>query len=169
MSLPVAALGALIAALLETSVLTELAVAGIKPDLVFVITVVVAMVVGFEEALVWAVVGGLLIDAMAGRPLGATTLALLIVTGLATLAGRLTSPARSITVLAAVFVLSWIFQMLRPGHPGGDERHRSRRRAGDATVGHRSARCRRGRCRDRRHASVGTPLRAGRAAGMVTA
>ncbi|MEO7117928.1 MAG: rod shape-determining protein MreD, partial [Candidatus Limnocylindrales bacterium] len=92
--------------------LTELTVSGIKPDLVFVVAVVVAMVVSFEDALVWAVVGGLLVDAMSARPIGATTLALLLVIGLATLAGRITRNPRTVTVIAAVLALTWVFQVL---------------------------------------------------------
>ncbi len=110
MSMPVAAVGALLAALLETSVLSELSIAGAKPDLVFAMAVVVAMVVSFEDSLVWALVGGLLVDALTGRPLGATALALLIVTGIAALLSRVTGAPRAITVGAAAFVLTWLFQ-----------------------------------------------------------
>jgi len=112
MSLPVAAVGALLAALLETSVLPELTLFGIKPDLVFALTVVVAMVIAFEDALAWAVVGGVLLDAMSALPIGATTLALLVVTGMATLAGRMTGAPRLITVGVVVFLLAWVYQVL---------------------------------------------------------
>ena len=95
MSLPIAALGALIAALLETSVLTELSFSGIKPDLVFVLAVVVALVVGFEDALVWAVVGGLDAGRTRCRPMGSTTLALLVVVGMAALLGRVLGTPRA--------------------------------------------------------------------------
>ena len=62
MSLLIAAVGATIAAILETSVLTQLLVAGVKPDLVLATTIAVAVVLGFEQGLTWAVVGGLLLD-----------------------------------------------------------------------------------------------------------
>ena len=112
MSMPVAAIGALLAALLETSVLSELSIAGAKPDLVFALAIVVAMVVGFEDSLVWALVGGLFVDALAGRPLGATALVLLIVTGMAALLSRVTGAPRAFTVALATFVLTWLFQAL---------------------------------------------------------
>ncbi|MBA3435193.1 MAG: rod shape-determining protein MreD, partial [Chloroflexi bacterium] len=76
--MPIVAFGALLAALLETSVLSELSIAGAKPDLVFAVAIVVAMAISFEGSLVWVLVGGLLVDALTGRPLGATALALLI-------------------------------------------------------------------------------------------
>lgn len=110
MSMPIVAVGALLAALLETSVLSELSVAGAKPDLVFALAIVVAMVVDFEDSLVWALVGGLLVDALTGRPLGATALALLIVTGVAALLSRVTGAPRAATVGAAAFVLTWLYQ-----------------------------------------------------------
>lgn len=110
MTLPVAAIGALLAALLETSVLSELSIAGTKPDLVFTLAIMVAMVIGFEDSLVWALVGGLLIDALTGRPLGATALAVLIVTGMAALISRVAGSPRAVTVGAVAFVLTWLFQ-----------------------------------------------------------
>lgn len=112
MSMPVAVVIGSLAALLETSVLSELSIAGAKPDLVFVLAIVVAMVVGFDEAIASALVGGLLIDALTGRPLGATALAMLVVTGLAALVSRLARSPRSVTVGLATFVLSWPFQAL---------------------------------------------------------
>lgn len=112
MSLPIAAVGAVVAALLETSVLPELSIGGLKPDLVLVMAVVVAMVVGFEDSMVWALVGGLSVDALSGRPLGATALALLMVTGMASLIGRFTGTPRVLTVSIVTFALAWLFQAL---------------------------------------------------------
>ncbi len=112
MSLPIAAVGALLAALLETSVLPEVTIGGLKPDLLLVMAVVVTMIVGFEDGLVWAFVGGLLVDAMSGRPLGATALALLLVTGVAALIARFTGTPRLLTVSLVTFALGWLFQAL---------------------------------------------------------
>lgn len=108
--MPVAAVGALLAALLETSVLSELSIGGAKPDLVFALAIVVAMAVGFEDSLAWALVGGLVLDALTGRPLGATALALLIVTGMAALLSRVTGSPRALSVGAVAFILTWLFQ-----------------------------------------------------------
>lgn len=112
MSLPLAALGAIVTALLETSVLSELSISGLTPALVLVLVVVVAMAIGFEESLVWAVAGGILLDALSGRPLGATGLALLVVAGLAGLIARFTGSPRLLTVGLATFSLSWLFLAL---------------------------------------------------------
>lgn len=112
MSMPVAVVAALLAALVETSVLSELSIAGAKPDLVLVLAIVVAMVVGFDGSIVLATVGGLLIDALTGRPLGATALAMLAVTGISALISRLVRSPRSGTVGFVTFALSWPFHGL---------------------------------------------------------
>ena len=84
MTLPLAAVGALVAALLETSVLPELQIGGTKPDLVLVLAIVATMIMGVEDGLVWAFLGGLMLDVLVpGRPLVATTFVLLLVVGLA--------------------------------------------------------------------------------------
>ena len=112
MSLPIAAVGALVAALLETSVLPYLAVAGVKPDLVFVLALVSAMVIGVEDGLVWATLGGLMLDMLLVRPVGATMLALLIVVGLGIVVARLTGPSRIAVVTVTVLALTWVYQLV---------------------------------------------------------
>ena len=111
MSLPFAAVGALVAALLETSVFPYLSVAGAKPDLVFVLAVVSAMMVGVEDGLVWASLGGLMLDMLLLRPVGATMLALLIVVGLAVAIARVVGPNRIVITVLAVFSLAFVYQI----------------------------------------------------------
>jgi hypothetical protein len=112
LTLPFAALGALVAAILETSVFSELRVVGASVDLVLVLAVVATMIMGVEDGLVWASLGGLMLDMLIpARPLGATTLALLLVTGLAMLASRILGPSRTRAVVSA-FVLTWPFHVL---------------------------------------------------------
>ena len=110
MSLPLAAVGALLAALLETSVLPLMEVAGAKPDLVFVLAIVAAMMVGVEDGLVWAALGGLALDMLVDRPIGATMLTLLIVAGLGIVVARVLGPTRITVTVLTVFALTWVFQ-----------------------------------------------------------
>lgn len=112
-SLPLAAAGAVVAALLETSALPGLAIASAKPDLVLVMAIVSAMFAGVGQALVWASLGGLLIDLLVPeRPAGGTMLSLLLVTGVALAVARLAGNARwLVTVLLAV-VLTLVYQAL---------------------------------------------------------
>lgn len=109
MTLPLSALGALLAALLETSVAPELTISGAQVDLVLSLAIVAAMTMGADDALVWAFLGGLMLDMLIpGRPIGATTLSLLLTVGVALLAVRLPGPRRTLAV-ATVFVLTWLF------------------------------------------------------------
>jgi rod shape-determining protein MreD len=108
----IAAVGAFVAAIVESSVMTQLPIAGVKPDLVFSITIAVALVQGFEEGIVWAVIGGLTLDMLVpARPVGATTLTLLVVCGIALLVSRLTSPRMPVVVIT-VFGLSFVYQAM---------------------------------------------------------
>lgn len=111
MSLLFAAAGAVVAALLETSVLPQLTVVGVKPDLVFVLAVVTAMMVGVEDGLVWAFLGGLLLDVLSDRPVGATILSLLIVTGLAIAVARVLGSAPRAVVVGVVLLLTVAYQL----------------------------------------------------------
>ena len=112
MSLPFAAVAALVAALLETSVFSELRIAGAKPDLVFVLAVVSAMMVGVEEGLVWASLGGSMLDMLLLRPVGATMLALLIVVGIGIVVARVIGTNRTAVAIVATAVLTWAYQFV---------------------------------------------------------
>ena len=112
MTLPFAALVAVIAAIMETSVLAELPLAGATADLVFVCAVVAMLVLGVEDGLVIGFAGGLLLDvSVAGRPLGAATLALLLTLGIAFLASRAIGSGRRLSVIGLVLVLTPVFHI----------------------------------------------------------
>jgi rod shape-determining protein MreD len=78
--LPAAAV-ALVAALFELTVFPHLSVDGAHPHLVLVLGVIWTVAAGAESGLVWAFVGGLALDVLAPRPLGATAVALLLALG----------------------------------------------------------------------------------------
>jgi rod shape-determining protein MreD len=112
MSIPLAAVGALVAALLETSVVPGITSVG-KPDIVFVCTVVATMMLSVEDGLTWAFLGGLMTDfLLPGRQLGATSLALLLMAGAATVVARVFPQRRILTTVVTVFALSWVYQAL---------------------------------------------------------
>lgn len=113
MSIPLAAVGAVVVALLEVSVFPELTIAGVKPDLIFIFSVVATMMIGIEVGLTWAFVGGLMLDLLTpGRQLGATSLVLLLLAGAVILASRFLPQRRVLVATGAVFVLAWGFQVL---------------------------------------------------------
>ncbi len=112
MSIPLAAVGAVVAALLETSVVPGLTSVG-KPDLVFVFTIVATMMIGVEDGLTWAFLGGLMIDfLLPGRQLGTSALALLLMAGAATVVARILPQRRVLVTVLTVFALSWVYQAL---------------------------------------------------------
>ena len=116
MTLPLAALGALIAALFETTPLAELPIAGATIDLVLVLAVVATMTMSAEDGLVWAFVGGLMLDMLTpARPIGATTFTVLLVAGFAILATRFAPSGRRVLAVALVFVLTFLYHGLLLG------------------------------------------------------
>lgn len=113
MSVLAPAVGAVLAAILESSVLAHLQVGSVKPDLVFAMGIAVAMVLGFEAGVTWAFVGGLSLDLLLpGQVLGASALTLLLVIGLSLLVARVLWPPRLLFVALAAFVLTFVFHVL---------------------------------------------------------
>ena len=88
MTLLLAAVGATLTALLELSVGPYLRVGTAQPHLVLVVGIVVTVALGLEAGLVWAFVGGLVLDVLAQRPLGSTSFALLLCVGATALLAR---------------------------------------------------------------------------------
>lgn len=107
MTIPFAALVALFAALIEATVLPETPIVGATADLVLVVAVTATLVLGIEDGLVAAFLGGLLTDMLIPeRPLGAATLALLIVVGMAAAVARVAGPSRRWLAVALTVVLT---------------------------------------------------------------
>jgi rod shape-determining protein MreD len=113
LTIPFAALITLIAALLETTVLPELPIAGATADLVLICAATATVVLGIEGGLVAAFLGGLLTDMMiADRPLGAATFSLLLVLGVAILVSRLAGPNRRMLAVALTVILTPIYHVV---------------------------------------------------------
>ena len=112
MTLPFAALGAMVAALIETTVIPEMPIFGVQANLLLTLAVVAAMLMGIEDGLVWAFLGGLLVDMLTpARPVGATTFGLLVMVGLAVAAARFVGQSR-LAAIVIVFGLTWVFHLL---------------------------------------------------------
>jgi len=111
-TLPFAALGAIVAALLETTVMPEVAIFGVQANLLLTLAVTATVIMGIEDGLVWAFLGGLLVDMLTpARPIGATTFVLLVVVGLAAVSTRFTGQTRA-GALLLVFALTWVYNVL---------------------------------------------------------
>lgn len=112
MTLLLAAVGAVVTALIELSVVPYLRIGSAQPHPVLVVGVIVAIAVGLEAGLAWAFVGGLALDLLAPRPLGSTAFALLLCVGGASLLARSLVRLRPIVPIFAVFLLSIAFSMI---------------------------------------------------------
>lgn len=111
MSLLLAAVGATAAALIELTVVPYLRVGDAYPHLVLVLGVIWTVASGFEGGLVWAFVGGLVLDVLAQRPIGSTAFALLVAVGGAAVIARFLSRLRPLVPILAVAALSLVYSM----------------------------------------------------------
>src|SRR5262245_57799991 len=112
MTLLLAAVGATLMALLETSVGPYLQIFTAQPHLVLVVGIVVTVAVGLEAGLVWAFVGGLVLDVVVQRPLGSTSFALLLCMGATAVMARLFVRFRLLVPILATAVLSLAYSMI---------------------------------------------------------
>jgi rod shape-determining protein MreD len=96
-------LGLGVAALVQTSLLPPLAVAGVTPDLTLVLVVGWALLRGARSAALWALIAGLWLDLLSGGPFGMYTLGLLAAAAVAGLGGG--TVFRSHLILPIVMVV----------------------------------------------------------------
>ena len=111
MSLFVAAIGATVTAIFELTVGPYLRVGNAQPHLVFIFAIIWTVAIGLESGLVWAFVGGLALDILAQRPLGATSFALIVCVGIAASMTRPFIRIRPLVVAPAVALLSLVYSM----------------------------------------------------------
>jgi rod shape-determining protein MreD len=112
MSLTLAAVGAVVTALLNLTIAPLLQVAGAQPDFVLICAVVWTVVGGIEGGLIWAFIGGLMIDFLAPRPLGATAFTLLICVGGAALLARVLLQFKYVVPIIAVLLFGVVNALL---------------------------------------------------------
>lgn len=129
MSLLLSAIGATVAAVLDVSLSSRyLTIGNAVPHLVLVVGVIWAIAAGIERGIAWAFVGGIVLDAILGRPLGATAFALLVAVGAALLIAQPLVRLRLLAPVVAVPVMSVVYSVLiviltstgRPGAGLGD-------------------------------------------------
>jgi rod shape-determining protein MreD len=65
------------AALVQTTLLSRINVLGAQPNLMLLVVLLWSLVRGVDEGLVWAFLGGLMVDVLSGGPLAGTAIALL--------------------------------------------------------------------------------------------
>ena len=99
-------------AAMQTSLVPGIEVGPARPQLVLVWVVCWAVVRGRGEALPWAIVGGLLLDALSQMPPGSHLLALVLVAFLADLGHRVMQGSTALFAAAAVFAASIAYGVL---------------------------------------------------------
>lgn len=115
MNLTIAAAVAVVAALVEFTVVPYLKIGDAALHPVLVLGVVWVIVGGFETGLAWAFVGGLALDILGQRPLGASAFSLLIAVGAASLVGGVLGRIRLAAPVAATLIASLVYSMLLLG------------------------------------------------------
>jgi rod shape-determining protein MreD len=111
MILLLAAVGATVAALVESTVVPYLKIGESQPHLVFVLAVIVTAVGGVDRGLTWAFVGGLVLDSLTQRPIGSTAFALILCVGATSIIARGLKRLRPIVPIVATLLLSLVFSM----------------------------------------------------------
>jgi rod shape-determining protein MreD len=111
MRLLLAVIGAIVAALLEE--FPYLSIGDAHPHPVLVFGIIWAVAAGLEGALAWAFAGGIVLDALASRPLGSTAFTLLLAVGAASLISRSLARVRPLVPIVAVALLAGLHSMLQ--------------------------------------------------------
>ncbi|MEO8208545.1 MAG: rod shape-determining protein MreD [Chloroflexota bacterium] len=101
-----AAIGATIAALAELSLVPYVRIGEAFPHPVLVFGVIWTIAAGLEAGLVWAVIGGVLLDSLVARPLGTSVFALVISVGATVVIARTFVRIRPLAPLVAVPIVS---------------------------------------------------------------
>lgn len=65
------------AALVQTTLLSRISVVGAQPNLMLLVVLLWSVVRSVDEGLIWAFLGGLIVDVLSGGPLAGTAIALL--------------------------------------------------------------------------------------------
>lgn len=107
-----AAIGATAAALIELSLVPYLRIGVVYPHPVLVFGVIWTIAFDIESGLVWAVVGGIMLDSLADRPLGVSAFALVISVGAAVAIARLFIRIRPLAPVIAVPIVSLVYSMI---------------------------------------------------------
>jgi len=94
---------------MQTSLVPGLRVGSAQPELVLVWVLCWAVIRGRGEALPWAVVAGLLLDALSQLPPGSHLLAMVLVTYLADLGHRVMQGSTALFAAAAVFAGALVY------------------------------------------------------------
>jgi rod shape-determining protein MreD len=112
MSLALAAVAAVAAALLQASVAPYITIGDATPDFVLVVVLLWASFGALDGAMVAAFVGGIAVDALMLRPLGSSSFVLLLAAGATALVARTGARSRIPLLVVAAFALAVVTALL---------------------------------------------------------
>ena len=98
--------------LIQSSVGPFLTILGVQPDLVLVAVISWTLLRGPEEGLLWALIGGIGLDLLSSGPFGASLIALVITSLLATLGYGRVFGSQLVLPLALTFPLSLAYYLI---------------------------------------------------------
>ena len=99
-------------ALIQASIGPFLTVLGVQADLVLVAVIGWTLLRGPGEGLAWAIIGGVALDLLSGGPFGATTIALIVTSLLASLGYGRVFGGQLVIPLAITFPLSLLYYVV---------------------------------------------------------
>ena len=101
-----------LAVLLQTSVAPHFSVMDVKPDFILILVVIWGVLRGLREALVGAVIGGILLDILGAAPPGVSTIALLPIAFIAGQSHVIFVEYRFLGTLALVFLATFMYDSI---------------------------------------------------------
>jgi rod shape-determining protein MreD len=99
-------------ALLQSSLMSHLAIRGIIPGLMLITVVNWGILRGMDEGMLWAFIGGLCLDVFSGWPFGTNTVALVIVASLVSLGESTFMRSHALLPLLTVFAATILFYLV---------------------------------------------------------
>jgi rod shape-determining protein MreD len=107
-----AAVGAGVAALLDSTIVSRYQIVGAQLQMTLVLVIAATIVFGFQTGISWAFVGGLCLDFFALRPLGSTVFALLVAVALVMITEPILSRSRYAGCVIATLVVTPMFLVI---------------------------------------------------------
>jgi cell shape-determining protein MreD len=107
-----AAVGAGLAALLESTIASRYQIVGAQLQISLVFVIAATIIFGFEAGITWAFVGGLCLDFFAMRPLGSSVFELLIAVALVMVSEPLLSRSRYAGCILATLFVTPVFMII---------------------------------------------------------
>jgi len=102
----------LVVALFQTTILPEITILGVKPELMLLVVLAWSLLRKAEEGLFWAFLGGLTLDIFSGGPFGASALALLVISFIAGRVEASTIRTSFLLPMAAALAGTLLYQVL---------------------------------------------------------